>query len=63
MNQKLSKVLKVLESIANKTGATIADTIILAGNIGLEKAIKKLDPKLKFHLLLVEEIHPKSKQN
>ena len=28
--QKLSKILKVLEGIAKKTGATVADTIVLA---------------------------------
>ena len=33
--------LKVLENIAKKTGASISDTIILAGNVGLEKALKK----------------------
>ena len=45
--QRLSKTLKVLEGIANKTGATIADTIVLAGNVGLEKAIKKAGSKVK----------------
>jgi catalase-peroxidase len=45
--KRLSKVLKILESIAKKTGATIADTIILAGNVGLEKAIKKAGSKVK----------------
>ena len=45
--KKLSKVIKVLEDIANKTGATVADTIILAGNVGLEKAIKKAGSKVK----------------
>jgi catalase-peroxidase len=45
--KRLSKVLKVLESISKKTGATIADTIILAGNVGLEKAIKKAGSKVK----------------
>tara|TARA_Y100000590_G_scaffold269493_1_gene302617 strand:- start:59 stop:982 length:924 start_codon:yes stop_codon:yes gene_type:complete len=45
--KKLSKILKVLENIADKTGATIADTIILAGNVGLEKAIKKAGSKVK----------------
>ena len=44
---KLSKILKVLENIAKKTGASIADTIILAGNVGLEKAIKKAGSKVK----------------
>ena len=38
---KTFKILKVLENIAKKAGATVADTIILAGNVGLEKAIKK----------------------
>ena len=37
----------MLEDIANKTGATVADTIILAGNVGLEKAIKKAGSKVK----------------
>ena len=45
--KKLSKILKVLESIAKKTGATVADTIILAGNVGLERAIKKAGSKVK----------------
>jgi len=40
-------VLKVLENIAKKTGASIADTIILAGNVGLEKAIQKGGSKVK----------------
>tara|TARA_B100000674_G_scaffold71433_1_gene49328 strand:- start:78 stop:902 length:825 start_codon:yes stop_codon:yes gene_type:complete len=45
--KKLSKVLKILEGIAVKAGASIADTIILAGNVGLEKAIKKAGFKIK----------------
>ena len=45
--QKLSKVLKVLQNIAKKTGASIADTIILNWNVGLEKAIKKAGSKIK----------------
>ncbi len=32
--------------IWGKTGATVADTIILAGNVGLEKAIKKAGSKM-----------------
>ena len=35
--EQLSKVLGVLEGIASDTGASIADVIILAGNVGLEK--------------------------
>jgi catalase-peroxidase len=45
--ERLTKTLKVLEGIAKKTGATIADTIILAGNVGLEKAIKRAGSKVK----------------
>ncbi|WP_165311285.1 catalase/peroxidase HPI [Vibrio ziniensis] len=35
---RLAKVLKVLESIATETGASVADTIVLAGNVGVEMA-------------------------
>ena len=38
--QRLAKVLAVLEPIAAETGASLADTIVLAGNVGLEQAIK-----------------------
>ena len=37
---RLAKVLGVLEPIAAETGASIADVIVLAGNVGLEQAIK-----------------------
>ena len=36
--EQLSRVLNVLENIAGETGASIADTIVLAGNIGVEIA-------------------------
>ncbi|MEO1037297.1 MAG: catalase/peroxidase HPI [Pseudomonadota bacterium] len=36
---RLSKVLDALEPIAVNTGASIADVIVLAGNVGLEQAI------------------------
>ena len=35
---QLARVLKVLEGIAAKSGASIADVIILAGNVGIEQA-------------------------
>lgn len=38
--ERLNKVLSVLEGIANDTGASIADVIVLAGNVGVEKAAK-----------------------
>ena len=38
--QRLSKVLDILEPLAKEAGASIADTIVLAGNVGLEKAIE-----------------------
>jgi catalase-peroxidase len=37
---RLAKVLSVLEPIAAETGASVADVIVLAGNVGLEQAIK-----------------------
>jgi len=36
--KELSEILNVLEGIANDTGASIADVIVLAGNVGIEKA-------------------------
>nr|WP_319534262.1 catalase/peroxidase HPI [uncultured Vibrio sp.] len=38
--QRLARVLDVLTKIADESGVSIADTIVLAGNVGLEKAIK-----------------------
>jgi catalase-peroxidase len=38
--KRLKKVLDVLEPIAKETGASVADVIVLAGNVGIEKAIK-----------------------
>ncbi len=38
--ERLSKVLSVLEPIAAEFGISVADTIVLAGNVGVEKAIK-----------------------
>ncbi|MEQ8441977.1 MAG: catalase/peroxidase HPI [Alphaproteobacteria bacterium] len=37
---RLAKVLGVLEPIAKESGASIADVIVLGGNVGLEQAIK-----------------------
>ncbi|TQQ75436.1 catalase/peroxidase HPI [Vibrio cholerae] len=37
---RLSKVLAVLEKIAAESGISIADTIVLAGNVGIEQAAK-----------------------
>ena len=38
--QKLQKVLNILEPIANEFNISLADTIVLAGNIGIENAAK-----------------------
>tara|TARA_B100001057_G_scaffold63210_1_gene56731 strand:- start:118 stop:2250 length:2133 start_codon:yes stop_codon:yes gene_type:complete len=35
---QLSKVLEILEGITKETGASLADVIVLAGNVGIEKA-------------------------
>ncbi|MEQ9435981.1 catalase/peroxidase HPI [Hyphomonas sp.] len=47
---RLAKVLKVLEGIASDTGASVADIIVLAGNVGIEQAAKKagVDVKVPF---------------
>ena len=37
---RLAKVLAVLEGIAAQTGASVADVIVLAGNVGIEQAAK-----------------------
>ncbi|WP_304236259.1 catalase/peroxidase HPI [Jiulongibacter sediminis] len=39
--EKLAKVLGVLEPIAAEFGISVADVIVLAGNIGVEQAAKK----------------------
>ncbi|EKO3925833.1 catalase/peroxidase HPI [Vibrio metschnikovii] len=38
--QRLAKVLAVLEKIAAEVGISVADTIVLAGNLGVEMAAK-----------------------
>ncbi len=38
--ERLAKVLAALEPIAAKHGASVADVIVLAGNVGVEQAIK-----------------------
>ncbi|WP_299878988.1 catalase/peroxidase HPI [uncultured Cocleimonas sp.] len=37
---RLAKVLSVLEGIATESGASIADVIVLAGNVGVEQSAK-----------------------
>ncbi|MDO6594631.1 catalase/peroxidase HPI [Neptuniibacter sp. 1_MG-2023] len=38
--ERLASVLSVLETIATETGASVADVIVLAGNLGVEQAAK-----------------------
>ncbi|MBU3258953.1 catalase/peroxidase HPI [Roseovarius sp. PS-C2] len=38
--ERLARVLSVLEPIAAETGASVADMIVLAGNLGVEQAAK-----------------------
>ncbi len=38
--ERLARVLAALEPIAGETGASIADVIVLAGNVGVEQAAK-----------------------
>jgi catalase-peroxidase len=37
---RLARVLEVLEGVAAETGASVADVIVLAGNVGIEQAAK-----------------------
>ena len=48
--KRLAKVLGVLEPIAKSVGASVADIIVLAGNVGVEKAAKAagFDVKVPF---------------
>lgn len=39
--ERLHKVLAVLEPIATQSGASLADVIVLAGNVGIEQAAKE----------------------
>ena len=39
--KRLAKVLLLLEAISADTGASIADVIVLAGNVGIEQAARK----------------------
>jgi catalase-peroxidase len=43
---RLAKVLDVLKPIANQSGASVADVIVIAGNLGIELAAKKAGHKL-----------------
>ncbi len=43
---RLAKVLAVLEKIAAETGASVADVIVLAGNVGVEQAAKAAGVKV-----------------
>ena len=42
--EQLTKILEVYEAIASETGASMADIIVLAGNIGIEMASGKSVP-------------------
>ena len=48
--ERLARVLSVYEKIAKESGVSIADTIVLAGNIGIEQAAKAggFDIKIPF---------------
>lgn len=45
--KRLAKVLKVLEKIAKDSDASIADVIVLAGNVGVEQAAKAAGVSVK----------------
>ena len=41
--ERLSKTLSILKTIASDTGASLADTIVIAGNLAVEEAAKQQD--------------------
>lgn len=43
----MQKVLPTLEGIASKTGASVADMIVLAGNVGIEESAKEAGVDIK----------------
>lgn len=45
--KRLAKVISVLQPIATEFKISIADTIVLAGNVGIEKAIKNAGSTIK----------------
>lgn len=45
--ERLAKVLAVLENIASEFGISVADTIVLAGNVGVEMAAKAAGVEVK----------------
>jgi catalase-peroxidase len=49
--ERLARVLGVLEPIAKESGASLADVIVLAGNVGVEQAAKAagFDVEVPFH--------------
>ncbi|RLV58395.1 catalase/peroxidase HPI [Parashewanella curva] len=48
--ERLARVLKILEPIAAESGASVADVIVIAGNLGVEQAAKAagIDIKVPF---------------
>ena len=42
--EQLKRVLQVLEGVASEVGASVADIIVLAGNVGIEKASGEVVP-------------------
>jgi len=44
--ERLGKVLKVLQGIADEAGVSVADVIVLAGNLGVEKAAEAAGVKV-----------------
>jgi len=44
--ERLGRVLKVLQGIADETGVSVADVIVLAGNLGVEQAARAAGVKV-----------------
>jgi catalase-peroxidase len=49
--ERLNKVLKVYEKISAETGASVADVIVLAGSVGIEKAARAAGHEIRVPFL------------
>jgi catalase-peroxidase len=49
--ERLSKTLSILKTIASDTGASLADTIVIAGNLAVEEAAKAAGYSIKIPLV------------
>ena len=59
--ERLAKVLTVYEAIAADTGASVADVIVLAGNVGVEQAAKAAGVDVTVPFARVAAMRPRTR--